>query len=284
MFPNNPAPGKAGYRRLIVCDLDGTLLNSQKLISPANLAAIRAAREEGHFVTVCTGRIPEMMEAYIRLLEIEGLFIAANGAVIAGAQGGAMPFCSYADVEESRRLLEYCAGRGLEHIVCATGGCYYSKGSRRIERFEQYNEIAAKDNLRQISLVPFGADYGNVRGMRIYKMLVSELAPDEQRETEEFIAGLGKLGYTSSEPHLLDINAAGADKGTGIENLARLMGFTKEQICVFGDYRNDIPMFEAAGFSAAMGNADEEVKRRATIVTGTNDEDGVAMAIKKYLL
>jgi Cof subfamily protein (haloacid dehalogenase superfamily) len=267
-----------------VCDLDGTLLDSNKLISPANLEALRATQEKGDFVTICTGRIPEMMEAYIRLLKIEGLFIAANGAVIADAQSGAMPFVRYADGGESRRLLEYCAERGLDHIACTTGGVYYSGGSRRIGRFEQYNKIAANDNLRQIPLFPFDADYGKVTGMEIYKLLVSNLAPEEQRDAERFIADLSKLNYTSSEPRLLDVNAAGADKGTGVTNLARIMGFAKDEICVFGDYRNDIPMFEAAGFSVAMGNADEAVKNRATVITGTNDEDGVAAAIRNYIL
>jgi Cof subfamily protein (haloacid dehalogenase superfamily) len=267
-----------------VCDLDGTLLDSNKLISPASLEAIRAAREGGNFVTLCTGRVPEMTEAYRRLLGIEGLFIAANGAVIADTRNGGMPFRQCADSGEARLLLEYCAERGLDHIACTTGGVYYSGGSRRIERFRQYNEIAARDNLRQIPLFPFDDDYGKVAGMEIYKLLVSELSPEEQQKTGEFIRGLGKLGYTSSEARLLDVNAAGVDKGTGLASLARIMGFTKDRICVFGDYRNDIPMFEAAGFSVAMGNADETVKSRASAVTGTNDEDGVAEAIKKYIL
>jgi Cof subfamily protein (haloacid dehalogenase superfamily) len=120
--------------------------------------------------------------------------------------------------------------------------------------------------------------------MQIYKLLVAGLPAQEQREMESFIGTLTRLGITSSDSMLLDIIAAGADKGTGVQNLARLMGLDKEEICVFGDYHNDIPMFEAAGFSVAMGNAEDEVKNRATVITGSNDEDGVALAINKYFL
>lgn len=284
MYRNNAAPAEAGNVKLIVCDLDGTLLNSKKLISSANLEAINAVRERGMFFTVCTGRIPEMMEAYHRLLGIEGPVITANGAVIVDTRDNSVPCRECVCGEEARRLMEFCAERGFDHVAATVGGCYYSKGSERVKRFEQYNAIAQKDNMRQIPLFPFGPDYREIAGMEIYKLLVSGLSEARQRETEDYIGTLPHLGFTSSEPLLLDVGARGVDKGKGIRNLARIMGFTKEEICVFGDYHNDVPMFEAAGFSIAMGNSDSAVKERATVVTKTNDDDGVAAAIGKYFL
>ena len=270
--------------KLIVCDLDGTLLNSQKTISPANLAAIEAVRKRGILFTVCTGRIPEMTEAYTRLLEIQGFYIAANGAVIFDTRDSSMPYRECVDTEDARQLLEFCKRRGFDHIAATLKGCYYSEGSDRLKRFEQYNEIAGKDNLRQIPLFPFNSDYRKVKEMQIYKLLISGLSAKEQLETEQYMETLPRLSFTSSEPKLLDIIAPGANKGTGVQNLARLLGISKKQICVFGDYHNDIPMFDAAGFSVAMGNADDTVKNRAAVITGTNDEDGVARVIEKYFL
>jgi Cof subfamily protein (haloacid dehalogenase superfamily) len=275
---------EAGAVRLIVCDLDGTLLNSEKNISPANIEAVRLARERGIFVTICTGRVPEMMEAYSRLLEIDGLFIAANGAVVADAKSGATPFRRCADNVQLARLLEYCLERGLDYVAAAVDGCYYTRNSRRIKRFEQYNEIAARDKLRQIPVYPLGEDTAALAGREIYKVLVSGLDGPQLRETAAYIESLEDLGWTSSEPGMLDVGASGVNKGTGVAGLARLMGFAKEEICVFGDYYNDIPMFEEAGFSIAMGNADEKVKSRATALTAANDEDGVALGIRKYIL
>ena len=270
--------------KVIVCDLDGTLLDSRKMISSANLAAIKAAVERGIFVTICTGRIPEMMEAYSRLLGIKGLLIAANGAVIVDTRDNSMPYRICVDGEDAGVLLEFCAQRGFDHVAAALEGCYYSEGSNRIKRFEQYNKIAGEENLRQIPLFPFNSYYSAVAGMRIYKILISGLSAEEQRQTECYIGTLSRLGFTSSEPQLLDVIAAGVDKGTGVQNLARIMGISEKEICVFGDYYNDIPMFKAAGLSVAMGNSDDEVKSKATVVTGTNDENGVALAIGKYFL
>ena len=284
MCQNDHVPAEAGAVKLIVCDLDGTLLDSQKMISSANLDVIRTARERGIFVTICTGRIPEMMEAYSRTLDIQGFFIAANGAVIVDTRDNSMPCHECADGKDALRLLEFCARRGFDHIAATTEGCFYFEGSERIKRFKQYNEIARKDKLRQIPLFPFDSDYRGIANKKIYKLLISGLSGKEQQETEGFITTLRGLSFTSSEPRLLDVIAAGANKGKGVQNLARLMGLSKKEICVIGDYHNDIPMFEAAGFSVAMGNGDEEVKSRATVVTGTNDENGVAEAIKRYIL
>jgi len=284
LYPNDLDRFKTGTVRLIVCDLDSTLLNSQKLISGTSLKAIQAARERGIFVTICTGRIPEMMEVYSRILEIHGCIIAANGAVIMDTRDGSCPYEECLDGREARKFLEFCLSERFDHMAATAEGCYYSPGSERIKKFEQYNEIAGKENLKQIPLYPFGSDYQNTETMKIYKLLASGLSTGQQRKTEDFLATLPNSCYTSSEPGLLDINAAGVNKGRGVQILAGIMGYAKEEICVFGDYYNDIPMFEAAGFSVAMGNGDDEVKRKATVITGTNDEDGVAMAIEKYFL
>jgi Cof subfamily protein (haloacid dehalogenase superfamily) len=276
---------KAGRKiRLIVCDLDGTLLNSRKLISPENLAAVREARSRGIFVTICSGRVHSMLEAYSRTLDIQGCLIAANGGVIFDTRRGEIVYRNPADGEKIYRLLRFCRDRGMDHIVVTSEACWYSENSLRIRRFEQYNDIAAADKLQPIPLRPFGADYREALGAEIYKVLVSGLSPEEQLMTEACIRSLGGLSNTSSEPDLLDVSAEGVDKGKGVRILADRLGLAREQICVLGDYWNDIPMLEAAGFPIAMGNGDERVKAHALVVTGSHDEDGVAAAIKKYIL
>jgi Cof subfamily protein (haloacid dehalogenase superfamily) len=273
----------AGKIKAIVCDLDGTLLNSQKLISPGNLRAAEAAREDGIFVTICTGRIPEMAEAYIRTLGIQGPVITANGAVIIDTRDNSVPYRECSDRDQAAQILQFCVERSYDHIAAAAEGCYYSYNSDRIKRFEQYNRIAQNEKLKQIPLFPFD-DYGILKNLNIYKLLIAGLSKDQQTEVEEYVETFSELGHTSSEQGLLDVGARGVNKGNGVRNLARIMGISPEEICVFGDFWNDVSMFEAAGISVAMGNADEEVKRRASLITKTNDEDGVAAAIEKFLL
>ncbi|MDR1247684.1 MAG: Cof-type HAD-IIB family hydrolase [Treponema sp.] len=272
--------------RLLVCDLDGTLLNSRKLISPENLAAIREAQAKGIFVTLCSGRVPEMLEAYARQLAIRGPLIAANGAVIFDTRTREMPYRNCADRERTRALLRFCLDRGMDIVVASSSGCWHAPGSARIRRFEQYNEIAGQYDppLPPLSLRLFDPDYQEALGGAIYKVLVSGLSPEEQALVEEQVRSIGNLSVTSSEQGLADIGACGISKGEGIRILAELLGIERNKICGIGDYQNDIPMLEYAGLSIAMGNADDAVKSRALAVTAANDEDGVALAIRRFML
>jgi len=274
---------KAASVKLIVCDLDGTLLNSRKQISQANVASLQAARSRGIVVTICTSRIPQMTAVYAKELAIDDYYIASNGAVIIDARDDSMPYCKYADGTETASLLEFSKREDLNHVLSTDQGCYCSTGNRRIPRYIQYNELAVAKNLIPIPLYQLEDHYHEVSGMNIYKVLLSDLTEIKQQRAEDFLRTLN-LRYVTSEPGVLDINAGGIDKGTGVRTLAEMFGLSKEEICVFGDYSNDLPMFEAAGFSVAMGNGNDEVKRRATVVTATNDEDGVAAAIKQYVL
>ena len=84
---------------------------------------------------------------------------------------------------------------------------------------------------------------------------------------------------TSSVKGLFEIAPAGNSKGSGIRHLCEVFGLKKEEVCVFGDYINDLPMFRAAGMRVAVKNGTPEVKERATFVTESNNEDGVAKAV-----
>jgi Cof subfamily protein (haloacid dehalogenase superfamily) len=276
---------KAGQAvRLIVCDLDGTLLNSRKLISAENLAALREAQAKGVFVTLCSGRVHTMLEAYTRMLDIRGPVVTANGAVIYDTRTGEMPYRNFADRERVYPLLRFCLARGLDSVVVSSEGCWYAPGSKRIARFEQYNEIARRDKLPPLPLRLFDPDYREALSGAIYKVLVSGLSMDEQARVEEQVRFVGNLSVTSSERGLVDIGALGVDKGKGVRILADLLGIKKDEICVMGDYRNDIPMLESAGLPIAMGNAGDDVKHHALAVTAANDEDGVALAIRRFVL
>jgi Cof subfamily protein (haloacid dehalogenase superfamily) len=276
---------KAGQAiRLIVCDLDGTLLNSRKLISSGNLAAIRDAQGKGIFVSLCSGRVHTMLEAYTRMLDIRGPVVTANGAVIFDTRTGEIPYRNCADREQVYPLLRFCLARGLDSVVVSSDGCWYSPGSKRIARFEQYNEIARQDKLPLLPLRLFDPDYREALRGDIYKVLVSGLSMDEQAQVEDQVRSIGNLSITSSERGLLDIGALGINKGRGVRILADLLGIEKNEICVMGDYRNDIPMLECAGLPIAMGNASDDVKHHALAVTAANDEDGVALAIRRFIL
>lgn len=270
--------------RLIVCDLDGTLLDSRKRISGASLAAIGKAREKGVFVTICSGRVHQMLYAYSRELGIRGPLAAANGAVILDTRGGEMLYRKIIDPAVALPLLRFCEQNGMDYAALAAKGCYFSRGSARIRRFEQYNLIAAADGVPPAPLSFFDGDHGPALSDEIYKILIYELREERARAARDFIKSCGGLGWTSSEKGLLDVSAAGVSKGDAVRRLAAMLDIPLRQVCVFGDYCNDISMMEAAGLPIAMGNAHQTVKNAALAVTAGNDEDGVARGIEEYIL
>ena len=90
--------------------------------------------------------------------------------------------------------------------------------------------------------------------------------------------GVGSLKYN------IEVNAAGVNKGSGLVELGKRLGIEREEIMAFGDGDNDEPMLREAGFGVAMANAEEKVKATADYITGSNEEDGVAKAIERFVL
>jgi Cof subfamily protein (haloacid dehalogenase superfamily) len=225
-----------------------------------------------------------MLEAYSRTLSVEGPLIAVNGAVVIDTRTGEILYKNFVDPQAALPLLRFCGEHGLDYLLVTAEGCWHTEGSNRKARFEQYNQIAGKYNLSPIPLHVFDPDYREALSREIHKMLIAGLSPAEMEMTEAYIRTLKGLSCTSSEPGLLDVAAPDVNKGLGVAALGRILGLEKQQICVFGDYLNDIPMFEQAGFPIAMENADETVKQHALVITGSNDADGVARAIEKYIL
>lgn len=200
--------------KLIVCDLDGTLLNSEKQISPASLRAAELARERGIATTICSGRVPSMLYAYSRRLGVDGPLAAGNGAVIFDARDGKVLCQNTIDPDVALPLLRFCERNNMDYSLLGARGGFFSLNSVRIRRFEQYNRIAAADGLPPAELSFFGEDYTEALRGDIYKVLIYELGEGQQKMARDFLQKhCPKLDYTSSEEGLLDISACGVSKG-----------------------------------------------------------------------
>ncbi len=272
-----------GGIKAIVCDLDQTLLNSHKQISPTNLEAIHQAQEKGIFVTICSGRIFTMLEAYVKDLSIEGPVISTNGAAIVDSNCNKVLWSRPIDRQLAMQILDFAKEHSYDYSALTGDACYFSKNSIRIERFLQYNQIAVENGLAAIPIEYFENDHQVVNG-DIYKILIFEIHPGDFEEASVFLKTVDGIDFTSSEEGLLDVMAAGVDKGVGVAQLREIMGIHKNELCVFGDYLNDLPMFLEAGFPIAMENACDSVKEAALAIADHFDRDGIAKAIYKYIL
>ena len=270
--------------KMVVSDLDQTLLNSDATFSPENLDAIRAAEAKGIFFTICSGRIFPMLEVYTRTLDIQGPIITTNGAAIVDGKSGKLLSKHTIPHEIAVRILDFARERDYDYSALTGQVSYFSGNSQRIKRFERYNEIAESDGLKAMRLEYFnGRSYTNIEN-DILKMLLYQIPAEEFSSVTAFLDSIPEIHFTSSDEGLLDIMAAGTNKGTAVAEVRKFMGLTKEQVCVFGDYINDLAMFEEAGLTVAVANAHEELKSKALYVTDTNDRAGVARALEALIL
>jgi Cof subfamily protein (haloacid dehalogenase superfamily) len=282
----SPAAAREIGRRikLVVCDLDGTLLNARHQISAGDLAAIRLANEKGIFVTVCSGRIVSMLEYYAKSVEIRGPLIAANGGHIIDTVSWKTLWEKPMDPEGVLGLLDFCRNIGMDYGVLSRQGCFFSPNSVRIQRFYRYNQIASGKGEREIPIGVIGNSHAFVREMKIDKVLIQQLKMDQLEQAQQFISRHTDFWYTSSEPGLLDVSAPGITKGEGVRRLAQIMNIPLEQTCAFGNYENDISMFSVVGLPIAMGNSSTGAKASALVVTRSNEAGGVGWGLRTYLL
>ncbi|MDR1730922.1 MAG: Cof-type HAD-IIB family hydrolase [Synergistaceae bacterium] len=270
--------------RLVVCDMDGTLLDSGKKISEPAMEAIRLGRRQGIATTICSGRLYLMLAAYVKRLELDIPFISGNGAAVVDPLKNEVLHCRPLPVEDAESLFAFCAAWKLDYCALGPQGGFFSREGKCIERFINYNKIAFEAGVEETPLQFFDDGHKNALEIPIHKVLIYRSNEEEKARIRKFLSGKKELAATSSDPLLVDIMASGVDKGYGLRQLARLMNIPKEEICVFGDYLNDTPMFAEAGLAVAMGNACEEAKAMADFVTESNDCDGVAVAFRKYIL
>jgi len=172
-------------------------------------------------------------------------------------------FCPMAVLERADKALSTAPSRSDEHFL-------------NIEMLEAY--LAKNDVIHFESWADLPEE------LEIFKFYVFTPDPIKKIEFETFARSLGGLTVTSSFPDNVEISDKNGHKGTGIAAVANHFNIPMKDTVAMGDNFNDLGMLEVAGFAVAMGNAEEEIKQIADVVTLTNDEFGVAHAIKVYVL
>lgn len=282
-------PSECGVQRpgsnykLIICDLDGTLLDSNNRISTDNFEAIAKARELGLRLTLATGRMDGMIRVYVSQLKIDLPAISCNGAVIRDCATNKI-MRSFPLYKQDYTLL---TNRMLEHktdFLCYTADAvYYPAYSKTISRFHSYNQMAVEENTQTIPLFSFEKYKDEIAPEVVKLMAVLESGPEYDQE-RLFLKENTNCTLVQSMNGMVDIMRKGISKGSAMRFLASRLNIGLDSIVAFGDQENDIDMIESAGLGIAMGNAIEEVKSAGKIITANNDDSGVARAIYDYLL
>ncbi len=259
---------------LVVSDVDGTLANDDKELSDGNEAAVKSLIAGGTPVALISARPPSGLGWIMERLGIDGPCCAFNGGTVFDAAG---------TVGTPHRLEGDLASRLITTIKGADILCWaFADGDWLADG---QDDVHTAREVRSAGVQPIVTDTLDSRLGRIDKLVA--VCDDAERlgRLEEQVQRLadGRAHVVLSQPYYLDITAPEANKGDGLEALARAYGVPTDRIAVLGDQNNDLPMFARAGLSIAMGQASAHVRERADQVATTNNQDGVADAIERFI-
>ena len=269
--------------KLIALDLDGTLLTSQKTLSPANRAALERAAAQGVHVVPATGRFYAAMPQPVRDLPFVRYAIAVNGAQLYDAGEDKVLHRAEIPPETAQRAFRYLETLpGIYDCYVDDWGYMEASLYARVDEFVQNPHVAKMiRELRQ----PVEDVKGYLQGRPVQKIQI--FFRDMERralELERIPALFPELAVSSAIENNIELNDRSATKGDALQALCDRLGLRPEETMALGDGSNDLSMIRAAGIGVAMGNACPELQEAADWVTLTNDEDGVARAVERFIL
>lgn len=274
--------------RLIAVDIDGTLVNSQSRITPANRTAIRKALELGIAVVLVTGRRFRTSAPVALELGLDLPIVCHNGALIRHGITGMVEYHRTLPTEPARAAASIALDLGVEPIahyaLDGEGRAVVGRSpglrsawvsdwiARNADVVDEVDDIrvALADEPTALTLPLPGS-----QGMRLQGLLQRTLAGSAQ----VFEASYPELGIS-----FLDVVHLECSKASGLRLIADRLGIGSSEIMAVGDNYNDLPVLESAGIPVVMGNAPDELKRLGFHTVPSNDEDGLAAAIKAFVL
>ncbi len=264
---------KSAYK-LVVCDLDGTLVNEEKQISRKNREAIEQFRECGGEITFATGRIEKSVKKYATELNVRVPMILYNGARIYHPETGDVVRDLTLSASEVGKAVELMEQFPFDYIFYSAGEAYILKSTEAVRTYEKGDGF-------QCVVDP---DIEKISRLKITKILMI----GDNRYFEDFRRQFQadpecRANLVQSENTYLEILPEGVNKGNALEVLSDHLGIPMKEIICFGDNLNDLEMIVRAGVGVAMSNGREEVRAAADIVAPSNNEDGVGSVLTSLM-
>ena len=280
---NYPLKAKKTWR-LVVSDLDGTLLDDQNKVSDENQAAVAELASQNIGFTLATGRPDLMTRTYVKQLGIQFPVIACNGTIIRDCSSEEILYRQNLLAEDTLELIQWLTGRQLDFLCYTPEGVYFPRHSKRIGKFYRYNLDAAQTGVR---LVPTGELEGQEIRLAeegLLKIMVVVPSLENYNDVQAKLEQMPDCAGIYSMSDAMDINFAGITKGSGLRKLAEILQIEASEIVAIGDNDNDIPLVSQTGLGIAMGNATPALKAACSHVTTSNTESGLAEAIRRHIL
>lgn len=268
--------------QLIALDMDDTLLDSHKEISPKTQDAIHRAFAAGKEVVLCTGRSTVELSDYFQMFPEMRYAVCASGAYVYDIQNQQYLCLHPLDWELVETIFQIAEGKDVLPQIFMDSRPHFFRS--QLDVSEKYHIKQYEGMFRALGVLcenPY--DLCRRQHSNIVKINLYHTSAEDRQATRHMMDGL-PLVFADAEVTGLELSPAGVDKGVGLQELCALLNLPLSRVISVGDSFNDIPVLKRAGLSVAVGNARTVVKEICDVIVADCDHDGVAEAIDTYLL
>jgi len=264
---------------MIATDVDGTLLDDDEKVTPRTREAVNAAVASGAQFVLATGRPPRWVRPVVDALGFAPMAVCANGAVIYDPSTDRILSARTLSADALGELAEIATrvipGSGL--AVERVGNSAHDAATPQFVSSPGYEHAWLNPDNTEVSV----DDLLSAPAVKLLIRKAGALSSDMAAALAEHVGLEGDITYSTNNG-LIEVVPLGISKATGVEELARPLGITAEDVVAFGDMPNDVPMLGWAGLGVAMGNAHPDAVAAADEVTAANTDDGVARVLERW--
>lgn len=269
---------KMSKYKLIALDLDGTLKNSKNKITEKTKNALIKAQELGIAVVLASGRPTAGLreeEDKLKLREYGGFLLSFNGAKVIECKSGQTIYEKTLEVADVKRIYD----QAKKYNLTIMG---YDNMDLIVED-ENGDHVKSEASMNGMN-VKVVDDFKDYMNFRTNKILMSEKPKYLEEVMDSYKEPFGdKLSIYRSSDFYLEVMAKDIDKSYSLDQIVKILGINQEEVIAFGDGHNDLSMLQYAGHGVAMGNSNDELKKKANEITLSNDEDGIAYSLSKLI-
>lgn len=267
--------------KLVVFDLDGTLLRDDDTISPNVIELVAKLKEKGVRFSFASGRLHSAIKRHAETLQVTTPIISLDGSLIKSYPEGDIVFHSYVKASYVEKAIQMANYHFMNVALCHDEAIYFTEHHSRItDRIEKFGA-----NFQEVE------SYQPLLNETLEIVIIGELKGDMRKIEKKFkfpyAWNLNTMLYKShrhGDVYYLEIRKSGCDKGSGLRRLAKNLGIGIKDCAIMGDWYNDRPLFQSRALKVAVQNAVPEIKRMADHITeGTNNDTGVEEFLEAIL-
>ena len=262
--------------KMVIADVDGTLVTQEKMLTKRAAEAVQRLHEAGIQFSVTSGRPPRGMAMLIDPLKLTQPLAAFNGGVLIKPDLKTVVDQKFLPAGVPEKVIEALENHGLDVWVYTDTEWFVRDPNAAHVAREQWTVKFPPTVVK--TFTGLLGRVAKIVGVSDDLERVAKCEKDVQQ------AGGTHISAARSQPYYLDVTHPQANKGQVVLSISRLLNIPAAEIATVGDMPNDVLMFEKSGVSIAMGNASPEVQASATYVTSTNEDEGFAKAIEKFVL